>query len=247
MKNRAIFGNMPELPYAVEEAVNRLRININFVGNDVKKILFVSSEPNEGKSFVATQLWKQMAQMGTPSILVDADLRNSVMVEKYEISREDGQDVLGLSQYLAGKEELDRAILHTEIEGGDILPNVENVMNPSFLIEGERFEHMLDTLTERYRYVFLDVPPLGMVSDAERIANLCDGAVLCIRSAVATKAEVRDSVELLQRTGCPLLGVVLNRVESSKGGYYHSKYGHYGKYGYGYGYGYGHENQKKDQ
>lgn len=50
--SKVTMANFPELPYAVEEAVNRLRININFLGNDIRKIMVVSTMPNEGKSFV---------------------------------------------------------------------------------------------------------------------------------------------------------------------------------------------------
>ena len=51
--NEVTIGNMPTLPYAVEEAVNRLRINISFLGSDIKKIMVISTMPDEGKSFVS--------------------------------------------------------------------------------------------------------------------------------------------------------------------------------------------------
>ena len=74
--NKVIFGLEPILPYSIEEAINRLRINISFLGSDVKKIMIVSSEPNEGKSFIALNLWKQMAMANEPSVLLDMDMRN---------------------------------------------------------------------------------------------------------------------------------------------------------------------------
>ena len=67
-ENKLVFGLNPELPYAIEEAVNRLRINISFLGKDIRKIMIVSSEPNEGKSFVAMNLWKQIAKTGEKTI-----------------------------------------------------------------------------------------------------------------------------------------------------------------------------------
>ena len=94
-------NNMPDLPYAMEEAVNRLRINISFLGTKIKKIMIISTEPNEGKSFVAMQLWKQIAEAGTPSILLDADMRKSVMADKYEIVSEKKEEIKGLSHYLS--------------------------------------------------------------------------------------------------------------------------------------------------
>ncbi len=241
--NKITIGNMPELPYAIEEAVNRLRVNMSFLGEDIKKIMVVSTMPDEGKSFVTMQLWRQMAQTGVDSILVDADMRKSVMVDKYALQREDGEKINGSSYYLANDIALDQAILKTEYEHGDIIPNNDNVVNPSILLESRKFADMLDQLADRYRYVFVDAPPLNLVSDGERIGSLCDGAVLVVRGNATPKNMVKNSVRQLERAGCPLLGVVLNRVKGSGSGYYYkqygSKYGYYGKnYGSGDGYGY---------
>jgi capsular exopolysaccharide synthesis family protein len=228
--------NMPELPYAVEEALNRLRINTNFLGNEIKKIMVVSSEPNEGKSFVAMHLWRQMAMTGVKSVLVDADLRNSVMSEKYDIKASDAGKLLGTSHYLFGEQKLDDLLLQIDDEGSAMLPNTYNVVNPSLLIESERFENMMDELCERFRYVIIDVPPLDLVSDAEKIGSMCDGAILVVRGGATSKRFVRNSINHLERSGCPLLGVVLNRVEGTRGGYYHKYYGkkYYGGQYYGH-------------
>jgi Mrp family chromosome partitioning ATPase len=81
-----------------------------------------------------------------------------------------------------------------------------------------------------------------MVSDGERIGAMCDGAILVIRANDTPKALVKNSVAQLERSGCPLLGVVLNRAYAKTGGYYskYGQYGHYGKYGaYGNGAYYG--------
>ena len=231
--NNMEFGLTPQLPYSIEEAINRLRINISFLGSDVRRIMIISSEPNEGKSFLTLNLWNQMAQAGEKAILVDADMRNSNMVTKYDMKREDGKEMKGTSHYLAGNAELNEVLMHTKYGYGDIMPNVENVINPSMLLETTKFEELFDALAKRYRYVFVDAPPLGIVSDGERIGNMCDGAILCVRSATTPKGVVRESVHQLERAGCPLLGIVLNRVDESKGGYgKYGKYGRYGKYGH---------------
>lgn len=232
MNTRAVFEINPELPYSVEEAFNRLRINVSFFGTDIRKIMIVSSEPNEGKSFVAYHLWQQMARAQEQSILVDMDMRKSVMVENYGISREDGKELWGLTHYLSDNKKIEDCVLTTDMEYGDILPNVNNIVNPSLLLESRRFSGLMDLLAEKYRYVFLDVPPLGLVSDGERIGHLCDGAILVVRSGVTSKGIVLNSVAQLERAGCPLLGVVLNRVGGSGGKYYGKYYGRYygGKY-----------------
>ena len=232
-ENMAVFGNTPQLPYSIQEAVNRLRINISFLGSDVRKIMVVSSEPNEGKSFVALNLWNQMAEAGEKTVFIDADMRNSTLVNKYDLKRSDGKELLGTSHLLAGNASLSQVMMHTKYGQGDIIPNVENIINPSMLLESDLFSRLVNGLAEHYRYVFIDAPPLGLVSDAERIGNMCDGAILCVRSASTPKGVVKESVRQLERAGCPLLGIVLNRVNESKGGY--GKYGKYGKYGNYYG------------
>ena len=230
------FGVQPKLPYAMEEAVNRLRINVGFLGKDIRKIMFMSSEPNEGKSFVAMNLWKQMVEAGEKTILLDADLRKSVMVETYNLTREDGKKLEGTTHYLSGEGDLKDYILHTDAPNGDILPNVDNVINPSMLIESDRFRDMLDYMAKEYRYIFVDAPPLGLVSDGERIGNMCDGAILTVRSGVTPKGIIRNSIRQLERAGCPVLGIVLNRVDTATNGY-----GYYKKYYYGSRYYYGSE------
>ena len=236
-RNKVKFGNLPTLPYAIEEAINRLRINISFLGSDVKKIMIISSEPNEGKSFISWHLWNQLARAGEKCLLIDGDMRNSTYYEKYAMTREDGEELKGISHYLSGNVELDQVLLHTDNENADILINVENVINPSMLLETAKFEKLLEEMSGKYRYVFIDAPPLSLVSDGERIGSFCDGAILSVRAGVTPKSAVRESVSQLERAGCPLLGIVLNRVGDSKTGYYRGRYGHYGRYGKYGGYG----------
>ena len=237
MNTKAVIEVIPELPYSIEEAMNRLRINVNFLGSDIRKIMVVSSEPNEGKSFIAMYLWRQMASAGEKSILVDVDLRKSVMVDTYRISREDGKELWGTTHYLSDNKALEDCILTTYLENGDLLPNVNNVVNPSMLLESSRFAGLLDILGQHYRYVFLDVPPMGLVSDAELIGNLCDGALLVVRAGMTSRSIIRNSIAQLERAGCPLLRVILNRAGAGGGKYgkYYGKYGKYYKEEYYYG------------
>ena len=153
----------------------------------------------------------------------------------YQITLEDTGTLRGTSQYLSGDSSLEDALYHTQFEQGDILPNTDNVVNPSRLLESERFADMLEKMSERYRYVLVDSAPLNIVSDGERIGHLCDGAILVVRAGITPKGIVKNSVRQLERAGCPLLGIVLNRVESGKGGYYYKGYGsrYYGSKYYG--------------
>lgn len=234
------FQNMKELPYALEEAVNRLAVNINFTEKSIRSIMITSSFPSEGKSFVAVHLWRKLADSGLRTVLVDSDLRHSVLQERYSFTS-DAKKICGISYYLSGQIPLEEAIYQTNIPNGDIVPLSETVVNPSPLLQGDTYRQMLQTLSGKYDYVIVDTAPLELVADGEQIASLCDGAVLVVRAGETPRNVVSGSMKLIGRAGCQLLGIVLNRVATGAG----TKYGKYQKYGYGYDYGYGY-GPKKD-
>lgn len=234
---------LPELPYAVEEAMNRLRINIKFCGKNTRKILLTSCLPNEGKSTISAYLWKMLAEAGFPTVLVDVDLRKSVMKKRFQIEYE--EDMKGLNHYLSGMAEYEEVVYETNIQNGYIVPCTQLLENPSALLEDVRFQELLDKLAQNYRFVIIDTPPLGSVSDGALIASMCDGAVLVVCAGETPKAMIRQSLHEIEQSGCKLLGTVLNRAEVKSRAYgkYYGKYAN--KYGYGYGYGYGREEKKE--
>lgn len=236
---------LSDLPYAVEEAMNRLRINIKFCGKNTRKILLTSCLPNEGKSTVSSYLWKMLAEAGFPTVLVDADLRKSVMKKRFQIDYT--EDMKGLNYYLSGLAEYEDVVYETNVPNGYLVPCTQLLESPSALLEDVRFKELLNRLAENYRFVIIDTPPLGSVSDGALIASMCDGAVLVVRAGETPKAMIRQSLHEIEQSGCKLLGTVLNRAEV-RGSAYRKYYGKYGrKYGYGYGYGYGYESDSKKE
>lgn len=231
--------NIPALPYAVEEAMNRLRVNIKFCGKNTKKILIISSVPNEGKSTVSVQLWKMLAEAGFPSVLVDMDLRKSVLKERLKFQSKD--KLIGLDYYVSGLAEYQDVVYKTNINNGYIVPVSNHLENPSTLLEDPRLEELFDKLEEDYRYVIIDALPLESVADGAQIAPLCDGAILVVRSGMTSRKLIRQSVQQLERVNCKILGMVLNRVET-KSRTYQKYYGKYGKY---YNDNYGDKNQNE--
>ena len=220
---------MQELPYAVEEAMNRLRINIKFCGKNTRKILVISSVPNEGKSTVSVYLWKMLAEAGFPTVLVDMDLRKSVLKERLDLTDEGKTEISGIDYYLSGLSEYQDVVYGTNVENGFVVPVSNLLENPSTLLEDPRMGELLDRLAEEYRYVIIDSPPLESVADGALIASLCDGALLVVRSGMTSRRLVRQSLQQLERVGCRVLGMVLNRVETRSRAY-QKYYGKYGKY-----------------
>lgn len=211
MKSAAV-KNIGELPSAMEEAVNRLRISIGFTGENVRRILITSAFPGEGKSTVALSLWRQMAQADFDCVLVDMDLRNSGMHARYPFEVSGEGTLCGTSDFLAGRAALEDCIVHSQYPHGDIMMNLENVKNASLLAAGSSFRNMMEELTERYRYVFLDAPALDAASDPLSIGACCDGCLIVVQSGRTSARAVRSVADQIRHAGCPVLGYILNRA-----------------------------------
>lgn len=216
-----------DLPYAAEEAMNRLWVNVKFSGKEIKTIMIISSVPNEGKSHVSVYLWKMLAEAGFRAVLVDCDLRKSAMKQQLAFKCDD--EYLGLDYYLSGLAEYQDVVHQTNIENGDIVPCTNLLQNPSSLLEDPRFRDLFAKLEENYDYIIVDSPPLVSVSDGAQIAQCCDGAIMVVRSGETPRALIKQSLSQLERANCRLLGTVLNGVDTENR-VYGKYYGGYGKY-----------------
>ena len=193
-----------------EEAIKTLRTNMQFSGVETKSIVLTSCYPNEGKSDVAFQLAVEIGKMGKRVLIIDADIRKSSYIKRYQIK----QKTNGLSQYLSGQVALEEIIYSTNYRNLEIIFSGPYAPNPSELLEQGRFGRLIDT------------PPIISMSDAAIAAKQCDGAILVIESEAVSRRDAMKAKEQLTKSGCKLLGAVLNKVDMKKEKYY-SKYNSY--------------------
>lgn len=220
--------------YAKTEAFKTLRTNLLFSGKDVKVITITSCAANEGKSSMTIELAKNLAQVGKRVLLLDADLRKSVIVSKYT----NAVGISGLSEYLSGQKTLDDVLYSTQFEGFDIIFAGQYPPNPVDLLGNDTFKDLLVYGREHYDYVLLDTPPLGLVIDAAVTCSLSDGALIVISENRISYRFAQLVKEQIEMSGCRVLGVVLNLVGTGHSSYYYRYYynRYYGKYGKYYQY-----------
>ena len=102
--------------------------------------------------------------------------------------------------------------------------------NPAELLASKAFERLIQKCREAYDYILLDCAPLGMVVDAAVVAAYSDAAILTIESGNISYRFAREVKQKLEHTGCPILGVALNKIDRKKTGrYYGKKYEKYYK------------------
>ena len=216
-----------KLGHSVEEAYKTLRTNLQFCGEDKKVIAVTSCTPNEGKSNVTLNLARAVAEAGKKVLVVDADLRRSVMMGITEVT----QEIKGLSHFLTKQCKMADVICATNIRYLHIVYAGPPAPNPAELLGNKYFEGLIQTCREVYDYILIDTPPLGSVIDSAVIASQCDGYVIVIESGVISYRFVKEIKEQLEKSDCPILGAILNKVDTSSrrySGKYYGKY--YGKY-----------------
>lgn len=211
-----------------KEIYRTLRTNIEFTGVENRVIAVTSCMPNDGKSTVSYNLACAFAESGKTTLLIDADLRKSVMVNRLKM---EGQQK-GLSHFLSGQAEVNDVLYSTNQKNLYMMPSGVFPVNPTELLGNERFQKLLKAVKESFQYVIVDTPPLGSVIDAAVAAQKCDGTVLVMAANGTSRNLARNVVDQLDAARVKILGVVLNKVNirqnSQYGKYYGAYYGHYG-------------------
>ncbi len=221
------FTKLGKLDNKTKEAYKALRTNISFCGEEIKSIVFTSSVPNEGKSKVSFETARALAEDGKRVLFIDADIRKSVTMARYDVDAE----IVGLTHYLAGKEPLEEVVYETNIKHFDCIFTGASVPNPAELLGKSRLRDLIEEKKKEYDYIIFDCPPLASVIDAAVVAKHCDGAILVVETDNISYRIVEKVKEQLQKSGCRILGVVLNKVETAGKSYYGKYYsGHYGAY-----------------
>lgn len=187
----------------------RTSILLSSPGAPPKVIMVASSRPGEGKSSTSILESIVFALNASNVLLLDADLRRPTLHKRFGI-----QNKVGLSSVLSGEAKLQEAIqVWPEQPRLHILPSGPVPPLPSELLGSRQMEDILRELRQQYDVIFIDTPPVLAVTDAAVLSRLADATVLVIRFGEAQRHVVLRSLEVLERAGAHLLGVVLNMVD----------------------------------
>ncbi|MBO4952698.1 MAG: CpsD/CapB family tyrosine-protein kinase [Lachnospiraceae bacterium] len=220
----------------MKESLRTLRTNIQFCGDDMKVIMFTSSIPNEGKSTVTVNLARSLSESGKSVLVIDTDMRKSVLMGRLKAKATEDKQVNGLSHYLSGQKALPDVVYLTQMPRFCMIFAGPSVPNPTEILDKKYFEDLITFARKNFDYVLIDCAPIGAAIDAAVVAKYCDGAVLVMAQGVSDRRMVLEAKKQLEVAGVKLLGAVLNKVKAEKGyygKYYGSHYGHY--YGSYYG------------
>ena len=211
------------LEFTATEQYKLLRTNLGFTlpeGLKCARIGVTSSTRGEGKSTTAVNLSYVLAESGNKVLLIDGDLRIPSIAKKMGIEASPG-----LTDLLMGKEVPSDRFRSNLLDNWYIIPAGDLPPNPSEILGSRRMENFLNSMSEKFDYIIIDLPPVNIVSDAVVISKLTAGMVVVIREDYTEKKELEKCFRQLKLSGVKVLGCVMNGAKSGKG-----SYGRYRKY-----------------
>ncbi len=216
---------------SVAESFRLLRSNMDFVAPQARVVMFTSTMPGEGKSFVSRNFAVTLAMTNKKVVLLDMDLRKRTLSKTLDLTTKNG-----VSTWLSGKnnsvsELVQSSNIHAmfDIISAGIVPP-----NPSELLMSDRLPVLVEELKKQYDYIILDCVPALVVADSSIIGRVADLTIYVIRNGMLDRRYLPELEKLYRENKFKNLTVVINGVEME------SK-----KYGYGYGYGVEHGRKKK--
>ena len=247
-EDKGVFMLSQEKPTSTPvESFRSLRTSVLFNLSEKarsKVILVTSAVPGQGKSFISSNLAFLLASTEKRVLLIEADVRKATMRRYVKF---DALKDPGLTNFLQNLTPLENVIMHDVYPYMDFIPAGKRIKNPGDILSSERMLTMINQLAERYDYVVIDSPPLLPVNDARALAKASDMILFAVRQEMCSSNEVMEALNLLDKAGSKVDGIVFNGFIPSQirygynYGYGYGTYkllGRYGKYGYGkYGYG----------
>lgn len=218
----------PDSPFLETEAFKTIRTGLLYSskGEDCPVYAVTSSYAHSGKSVVSANLALTFAQLGKKVLLIDLDMRCPVQIKIFRVA-----SACGVSEVLAGLEKnAQNAISRTAVENLWLMTSGRIPPNPTELLSTQRMRSLLEEMRGQFDYIFLDLPPVGVVSDALILSDQVTGYVYTVRAELDDKPNLRDCLDKMKQGGANVLGFILNDVKPRTDQKYKKDY--YYRYGY---------------
>jgi len=230
-KNKVELAVLHNPGSAISESFRGLRTSILLpaAAHRPQTILVTSPLPSEGKTCVSLNLGFALAQMGSRVLVLDADFRKPGIASSLKLNND-----IGLSNVLTHNH-----FQPTSVTAGDIvdsclrrfdilnnlwvLPTGASPPNPAELLASPTMNHLLDRLRHQFDHIILDSPPVLLLTDALILSSQVDGVLIVVENEKTARGALQRACRVLTNSGGRILGVVLNRVDTRRDGYY----GHY--------------------
>ena len=209
------------------EAYLSIRTSLAFLTDHgvPRSFLLTSTRPNEGKSTSALALAAVLASTKKRILLIDGDMRNPSLHQMLN-----GKNTNGLSNYLAGEDNLDKLIYRDSQYGFDAMTAGPIPPNAAELLSSTRMRELVVKLSETYDTVIIDAPPVLGLADIPLLADSVEGVIYTIEAGGVKLKGVQAAIQRVRSSHAHIFGGIVTKVQAQNSGY---------GYGYAYEYSYG--------
>ena len=206
------------------EIFRHIRTNIEYstVDKQIKSISITSTQPGEAKTTTSMNLAFIFATKYQRVLLVDCDLRKTMLHKYMKISNQFGltDALLDFGKtHLFNKDYIQRFNNPSFLGELSILTGGVRVPNPSELLGSNVFKEYMNELKKNYDFIIVDCAPVGTISDAIPVGNAVDGTLFVISAKDTKRKDAANCVSLLQRNNVNVLGSILTKSDSGSNGY----------------------------
>ena len=210
--------------WQVKESFRDLTAKLRFFSSKKNCVIALTSiMPEEGKTYCSVNLGITLAEAGKKTLIIDTDLRNPSLVK--EINAIEGK---GLSDFLMGDVKKHEDIIqpYERVDNLDFIPTAIATGNVHKLLSSRKMKSLLSDVKEKYDYVLLDTPAVGLVSDFLLFWDYIDINLFVVRRQIAKIGFLKDLENLNPKGKKKKSCIILN--DALKRDY---KYGYGPKYG----------------
>lgn len=207
---------------SIAESFRNLRSNLffKFRNSQPHVLMITSSQPQDGKSFVSSNLAASIASVGHKTLLIDCDLRRPTLHEKMNSGNN-----IGLSNYMVGNAAKEQIIRQSNVDNLWFIPAGPILPNSSELIEAGVLDELIESLKGEYDYIIMDSTPAGLVADATLMIKYASHILLVTRRQYTRKDVFTDVLNLFSTNNVENFDIVYNDLNLKD-----SRYGRYDSY-----------------
>ena len=197
-----------------DESIYSIKTNLKY-NNSYKKLKVIgmtSSKPNEGKSNILYDIAKSFASDGLKVAILDFDLRMPKLNKLLKLEKN-----IGLTEFFYDKADLDQILLEDKNqENLWILLSGQVPENPTEILDSTKTKKLVENLSEKFDYIFINTPPVDLLADGSIISTYCDGIILSIKYNDTRKEELDKAIINLQKVDANIIGLIMKHANIDK-------------------------------